>query len=206
MTTKRCIALVDDDEAVRSSTEMLLTSSCHQEVRCFASADTLLSALSDGYMPDAIVSDVRMPGTSGLELLKQLKRRLVSAPVILITGHGQVAMAVQALKDGAADFIEKPFEEQAFLSAIERAIIEASKMADAARRKADVLARLEQLTPRQRQVMNGVVRGLSSKQIALALDISPRTVETYRLWIMEKMEASSTAALVRMSIELESEN
>lgn len=206
MTMQRYIALVEDDEAVRRSTEMLLTLSGYPQVRGFESADALLAAIANGFMPDVIVSDVRMPGTSGLELLKQLKRMHVAAPVLLITGHGQVAMAVQALKDGAADFIEKPFEERVLLSAIERALDEASKKTDAARRKADLIARVSQLTPRQRQVMDGVVQGLSSKQIAMELDISPRTVETYRVWIMEKMGATSTAALVRMSIELESDN
>jgi two-component system response regulator FixJ len=205
VTPQRNIAVVEDDEAVRLSTELLLSSSGYQQVRGFPSADALLSAIATGYRPNAIVSDVRMPGTSGMELLKELKRMMVGAPVVLITGHGQVAMAVQALKDGATDFIEKPFEEAVLLSAVERALDEGSKKTDAARRKADLVARVRQLTPRQKQVMDGVVRGLSSKQIALELDISPRTVETYRVWIMEKMGAGSTAALVRMSIELEAD-
>lgn len=205
MTSNRNIALVEDDDAVRLSTEMLLASSGYPNVRSFASPAGFLEAIADGYAPHAVVSDVRMPGMSGLELLRQLKSMHVAAPVLLITGHGQVAMAVQALKDGAADFIEKPFEEQALLSAIERALGDADRKTDAARRKAELLARVKQLTPRQRQVMDGVVRGLSSKQIAIELDISPRTVETYRVWIMEKMEADSTAALVRMSILLEAD-
>lgn len=205
MTQQSKLALVEDDDAVRLSTAMLLTSSGYSLVREFACAEALMADLADGYVPDVVISDVRMPGMSGLELQEQLKLRGIAAPLLLITGHGQVAMAVRALKAGAADFIEKPFEEAVLLAAIARALEEASKKTDAARRKADLLARVVQLTPRQKQVMDGVVRGLSSKEIAMELDISPRTVETYRVWIMEKMGATSTAALVRMSIQLETD-
>jgi two-component system, LuxR family, response regulator FixJ len=205
MTLQSKLALVEDDAAVRLSTAMLLTTSGYPLVQQYASAEALMADLVDGYVPDVIISDVRMPGMSGLELQEELKLRGIAAPLLLITGHGQVAMAVRALKAGAADFIEKPFEEAVLLAAIARALEESSRKTDAARRKADLLARVEQLTPRQKQVMDGVVRGLSSKEIAMELDISPRTVETYRVWIMEKMGATSTAALVRMSIQLEAE-
>ena len=198
----RKLALVDDDEAVRSSIVMLL--SAHAlDVQGYASGAALLRDLENGYAPDVIVSDVRMPDMSGTELQEELKRRHHQAPVVLITGHGQVSMAVRALKAGAVDFIEKPFEERVLLEAITRAVETADKNADAVRRKADLMARVSQLTPRQRQVMDRVVQGQSSKEIAAELGISPRTVETYRLWIMEKMGASSTAMLIRMAMVLE---
>lgn len=202
MLNARKLALVDDDEAVRSSIVMLLSAQS-LAVRDYASGAALLEDLDGGYAPDVIVSDVRMPDMSGTELQEELKRRGDQTPIVLITGHGQVAMAVAALKAGAVDFIEKPFTESTLLEAIARALETADKHADAARRKADLLARVSQLTPRQRQVMDRVVQGQSSKEIAADLGISPRTVETYRLWILEKMGVSSTAMLIRAVMQLE---
>jgi two-component system, LuxR family, response regulator FixJ len=202
MHSGRKLALVDDDDAVRSSILMLLTSHSLL-VQDYASGAGLLRDIEIGYQPEVIVSDVRMPGMSGTDLHEELKRRGVMAPVVLITGHGQVSMAVRALKAGAADFIEKPFEESVLLNAISRAVEAADKNADAARRKSDLMERVNQLTARQRQVMARVVLGHSSKEIAAELGISPRTVETYRLWVMEKMGATSTAMLIRMSMLLE---
>lgn len=202
MLKNRKIALVDDDDAVRSSMVMLL-SEHSLVVQDYASGAALLRDLESGYAPDVIVSDVRMPDMSGLDLQEELKRLGHPAPLVLITGHGQVALAVRALKAGAVDFLEKPFEDGALQAALARALEAADKTADAVRRKADLLARVSQLTPRQRQVMDLVVQGLSSKEIAVALGISHRTVETYRLWIMEKMGVSSTAMLIRAAMSLE---
>lgn len=202
MLKARKLALVDDDDAVRASIVMLLSAQA-LTVQDYASGAALLQALEGGYAPDVIVSDVRMPDMSGTELQEELKRRGDATPVVLITGHGQVAMAVAALKAGAVDFIEKPFTEEVLLDAITRALEAADKTADAVRRKADLLARVSQLTPRQRQVMERVVQGHSSKEIAAELGISPRTVETYRLWILEKMGVSSTAMLIRTTMLLE---
>jgi two-component system response regulator FixJ len=202
MLKARKLALVDDDDAVRASIVMLLSAQA-LTVQDYASGAALLQALEGGYAPDVIVSDVRMPDMSGTELQEELKRRGDATPVVLITGHGQVAMAVAALKAGAVDFIEKPFTEEVLLDAITRALEAADKTADAVRRKADLLARVSQLTPRQRQVMERVVQGQSSKEIAAELGISPRTVETYRLWILEKMGVSSTAMLIRTTMLLE---
>lgn len=205
MTDQRELALVDDDAAVRQSIVALLSANPHLSVRAFSSADALLADLGASYRPDVIVTDVRMPGMSGLELQQELNRQGAAIPLILITGHGQVSMAVRALKAGAADFIEKPFEEATLVDAIARAVERADRIADAARRKGDLLARVGQLSPRQREVMDFVVQGLSSKEIAAELGISPRTVETYRLWIMEKTGAANTAELVRMAMLLEAE-
>ncbi|MGE0699494.1 MAG: response regulator transcription factor [Hyphomicrobiaceae bacterium] len=203
MQEPRELAIVDDDAAVRDSIAALLATSELVAPRGFAAAEGLLAALADGYRPAAIVSDVRMPGMSGLELQAELNRRGERIPLILVTGHGQVSMAVRALKAGAADFVEKPFDETELLDAIGRAIDEASRQADADRKRADLIARMEQLSPRQREVMDHVVQGLSSKEIAARLGISPRTVETYRLWIMEKTGARNTADLVRMVMLVE---
>lgn len=199
----RELALVDDDAAVRHSIVALLAATGRVVVRPFAAAEALLSDLDAGYRPGVIVSDIRMPGLSGLELQEELNRRGSSVPLILITGHGQVSMAVRALKAGAADFIEKPFEERVLLEAIARTLDSVEKRTEAAQRKAELRARVSQLSPRQRQVMDLVVQGLSSKEIAAELGISPRTVETYRLWIMEKTGAGNTAELVRMAMLLE---
>lgn len=203
MQSRRQLALVDDDQAVRESIIALLAASDMVNVRGFATADALLDDLSGEYRPDVIVSDIRMPGRSGLELQEELNRRGSRIPLILITGHGQVSMAVRALKAGAADFIEKPFEEAALVEAIGRAFESAERQIDAERRRADLESRMGQLSPRQREVMDLVVQGLSSKEIAVRLGISPRTVETYRLWIMEKTGAANTAELVRMAMLLE---
>lgn len=202
MSNARLLALVDDDEAVRSSIALLLSAHAFA-VQDYASGAALLHDLDGGYAPDVIISDVRMPDMSGTELQEELKRRGNHTPFVLITGHGQVAMAVAALKAGAVDFIEKPFTEHVLLEAIARALEAADKHADTARRKADLRARVSQLTPRQRQVMDRVVQGHSSKEIAAELGISPRTVETYRLWILEKMGVSSTAMLIRAVMVLE---
>lgn len=188
--------LVDDDEAVLDSTQVLLASN-GWAVKTFTSAEAVLAALDTGGRPGAIVSDVRMAGMSGLDLLAELRRRAVAAPVVLITGHGQITMAVAAIKAGAEDFIEKPFEERTLVDAVRRAIEKAGREAEANQLRESVRARIAELSSRQREVMDLVVQGFSSKEIAGRLGISPRTVETYRLWIMEKMDAKNLADLVR---------
>lgn len=203
MQKQRELALVDDDADVRDSIVAMLSAGGGIEVRGFASAEAFLAALDDDYSPGAVVSDVRMPGMSGLELQEELTRRGGRLPLILITGHGQVSMAVAALKAGAADFIEKPFEEAALLASIERAFSAADRQSEAERMRADIEARVAQLSQRQKEVMDMVVRGLSTKEIAIELGISPRTVDTYRLWIMEKTGARNLAELVRMAMLLE---
>lgn len=196
------IAVVDDDEAVRDSINALLTSHGLKPI-AYSDARQLLAALAGGAAPACVVADVMMPGMTGLELQQELKARKSLVPIILITGHGQIRMAVGAIQDGAADFIEKPFDDVTLLAAIDRAIASASRALETDQQRGRIAARIGELSHRQREVMQLVVQGLSSKEIALELGISPRTVETYRLWIMEKMEARNLADLVRMVMLVE---
>jgi two-component system, LuxR family, response regulator FixJ len=138
-----------------------------------------------------------MPGFSGLDLQRELKRLGVGVPVILITGHGDIAMAVTALKDGAADFIEKPFDDERLVESLAQAMAAERELRSEAAERSELAARVAELSPRQREVMYLVAEGLSNKQIALQLGISPRTVENYRAWAMERMGAGSLADLVR---------
>ena len=181
--------------AVLDSLRMLLVGA-RLEVVCFASATALLSK-QPLVATDCIVSDVRMPTMTGLDLLRQLQSRGDPTPLILITGHGDIAMAVAALKIGAFDFIEKPFDTERLLTSIKAAVECGAKAQTDQAAAADVSARIEQLTERQRQVMDLVIQGLGNKEIAIALGISPRTVENYRAWVMEKMDAKNLAVLVR---------
>ena len=196
------IAIIDDDEAVLDSLRLYFT---RQDVdaSCFETARDFLAALSDGQKFDCIVSDVRMPGMSGLDLVEHLKTSGTIAPVILITGHGDIDMAVAAIKVGAFDFIEKPFDESRLLASIRGA------MATRVRPEADAVeleklqSRFESLSSRQRQVMELAVAGLSNKEIGSRLKISPKTVENHRAWVMERIGARNIADLVRMAMKLE---
>jgi len=192
--TELCI--VEDDDAVRDSLLVLLRSH-GLEATAFPSAEAFLAHLDAGASPACIVSDVKMTGMSGLDLLAEVKRRGSPAPIILITGHGQISMAVGAIKSGAEDFIEKPFDEAVLVEAIRRAAEKGARQAGVQTTREQIRARVAELSSRQREVMDLVVQGYSSKEIAAKLGISPRTVETYRLWIMEKMDARNLADLVR---------
>ena len=189
------IALIEDDEAVLRSLSMLLAKRGHQ-VKSYRSAEEFLEALA-GNTPLCVVSDIRMPGMSGLELHQHLKRSNSALPVILITGHGDIAMAVDAIKQGAFDFVEKPFDDEQLMTRIQAAIESGQRMRVEQEEKTNLAKRLSELSPRQVEVMDLVVEGLSNKEIALKLQISPRTVENYRAWVMEKMGASNLADLVR---------
>jgi two-component system response regulator FixJ len=195
------VALIDDDAAVLHSLKMLLAAR-GLSVGCFASAEAFLESrqLSE---PASIVTDVRMPGMSGLDLHRELKRLGSAVPVILITGHGDIAMAVMAIQEGAFDFIEKPFDDQRLVDSITRAITSAARTGSEEAELADLAQRAAELSPRQREVMGLVARGLSNKEIAQALGISHRTVENYRAWAMERMGASNLADLVRKVVMLE---
>ncbi|MGE5146506.1 MAG: response regulator FixJ [Candidatus Eiseniibacteriota bacterium] len=199
--SKPLVYVVDDDEAVRDSLSLLFESEA-LEAEAFASARAFLDKL-DRTRPGCIVADVRMPGMSGVELLEKLQAEQAAIPIILITGHGDVPMAVAALKAGAADFFEKPFDD-ALLVASVRAALDAT---DEQRRRAvedsELRARAATLTTREREVMDLVVAGHSNKVVAARLAISPRTVEVYRARVMEKMQARSLADIVRMAIRLE---
>jgi two-component system response regulator FixJ len=194
------IALIDDDAAVLDSLRMVLANR-GMRAACFSSAEAFL-AHADA-PPACIVSDVRMPGMSGLELQNGLRDRAVAAPLILITGHGDIAMAVRAIKAGAFEFIEKPFDNEVLLEAIRRALASRARDQTQQDRTDDWAARARELSQRQRQVMGLVAQGLSNKEIALQLGLSPRTVENYRAWVMEKMGARNLAELVRMVVVLE---
>jgi two-component system response regulator FixJ len=189
------IALIDDDAAALDSLRLLLESR-GMDVRCFPSAEAFLATPSDT-PASCVVSDVRMPGLSGLDLQRVLKARGSTTPVILITGHGDVAIAVAAMKDGAVDFIEKPYDADQLIACIEQALAAEQQLRSRESERLELKVRLAELSPRQKEVMHLVAEGLSNKEIGLRLGISPRTVESYRAWVMERMKARNTAELVR---------
>jgi two-component system response regulator FixJ len=195
------IHVVDDDEAVRRGLAALLGAKGYA-VETFAAAELFLARPAPK-PPACLLVDVRMPGMSGLELQAELKRRGVALPVVVITGHGDVAMAVAALKAGAVDFIEKPFDADALVAAVEEGLrVSMAGQARAADR-AEIAARVAALTPREREVMDLVVAGLPNKMIAFRLKIAVRTVEIHRARVMEKTGARNLSELVRMAIRLE---
>lgn len=193
------IALIDDDEAVLDSLRLYLRRE-GVEAACFESADAFVGTNTEPF--DVIVADVRMPGLSGIDLVRRLAAQGAPTPVILITGHGDIDMAVAAIKLGAFDFLEKPFEERRLLAAIRKAAERGRKQQDTAARRADLRARYDSLSARQQQVLDLAVEGLSNKEIASRLGISFRTVEIHRAWMMERMGARNLAELVRMQMRL----
>jgi two-component system, LuxR family, response regulator FixJ len=193
--TDLAVFVVDDDEAMRDSLDFLL-SSAGCAVRTFEAAERLLEALTDGNC-GCVVSDVRMPGVDGLELLRRIKAARPSLPVVIITGHGDVPLAVEAMKLGAADFVEKPFDDERLIGVVQAALVGAPREADPSN---EIGSRVATLSPRERQVLDGLVAGLSNKAIARSHDISPRTVEVYRANVMAKMQAASLSDLVRMAM------
>ncbi len=195
MTANGVVHIVDDDEAVRQSLAFML-SSAGLAVRVYDSALAFLSGLASP-QSGCLITDIRMPGMSGIDLLKTLRDKSVSMPAIVITGHGDVPLAVEAMKAGAVDFIEKPFEEEAILSAVKRALEQCS---DDKANGGAIAARLATLSERERQVLEGLVAGHPNKTIAYDLGISPRTVEVYRANLMAKMQAKSLSELIRMAI------
>ncbi len=193
------IFIVDDDDAVRDSLELLLRSSGFETIVAYASARDFLAEAAP--MPgECLLLDVRMPDMDGLELQEELNRRGIKLPVIIMTGHGDVPISVRAMKAGAMDFIEKPFSDELLIDCVRRA----RRQAEEARREGaeveDVRRRLQILTPREREVLQGMIAGQPNKLIAHALGISPRTVEIHRARVMDKMAARSLSALVRMAL------
>jgi two-component system response regulator FixJ len=191
------VFVIDDQAAVRDALgEMLrVFGYC---VRTFESADAFLAALT-GDETGCIVADVRMPGIDGIELVRELGRRGIALPVVLISGHADVPMAVAAIKAGAEDFIEKPVDDVQLLAAINRSL---ARTLARQQSLGDLQHQFERLTAREVEVMDLVVQGYTSQAIAARLDISPRTVESYRVQIMDKMKAPSVAVLVRLAIRL----
>ena len=199
------IALVEDDAAVLDSLQLYLARQ-DLETSCFGAAQDLLDAVDGGAQFNCIVSDVRMPGMSGLDLVRHLVARSVVAPIILITGHGDIDMAVSAIKSGAFNFIEKPFDEARLLASIRNALeIARQRTLDAAETK-DLHLRLQTLSERQRQVMELAVAGLSNKEIGSRLNISPKTVENHRAWVMERTGAKNLAELVRIAMHIQAKS
>jgi two-component system response regulator FixJ len=196
------IAVIDDDEAVLDSLRLYFARQ-GIETSCFASAKDFLAAIKTGERFDCVVSDVRMPGMSGLDLVHHLKGLGIAAPVILITGHGDVDMAVAAIKVGAFDFIEKPFDEVRLLASIRNAIEARQQPEIDAAELESLRSRFNTLSARQRQVMELAVAGLSNKEIGSQLKISPKTVENHRAWVMERIGARNIAELVRIAIKIQ---
>lgn len=197
------IYVVDDDEAMRDSMTWFLEGEGYR-VSCFASAAAFLAAQNPS-MRGCLVLDVRMPDMSGLELQERLDTVGNTLPIIFITGHGDVPMAVSALQRGACDFLEKPFNNEEILRRIRRALDVDAQLSDRRARDSVYAHRLEQLTPREREVMDLVVAGRLNKQIADILDISMKTVEAHRSRVMEKMGVRTLAELVKAAISIESE-
>jgi two-component system response regulator FixJ len=190
--------IVDDDEAVRRSL-VFLCSSAGYAVRPHDSATDFL-ALAPSVVNGCLLADLRMPDMNGVELLQKLRDIGAELPTVVITGDGDVKMAVEAMKLGAVDFVEKPFIEAVLLEAIERAVGRAQSALSSAQAREAVMSRLNSLSDRENQVLDGILAGQSSKVIAQDLDLSPRTVEVYRSGLMAKMQASSLSDLVRMAL------
>ncbi len=199
--TERVIHIVDDEAPVRSSLAFLLMSAGFA-ARVHESGQAFLDALTDARSA-CLVTDLRMPHMNGVELLEALAARGLHVPAIVITGHGDVPMAVAAMKAGASDFIEKPFADGVLIEAIRRACAAAETQAEAGPAPAVIRERIAQLTGREREILTGIVAGLPNKTIAYDLQISPRTVEVHRANIMSKMQAKSLPELVRMTLTVD---
>ena len=189
---------VDDDVAMRESLAFLLDAAGFTVV-AFETASSFLEALP-GIDSGCVVTDVRMPGIDGIELLRRVKQAKPALSVIVITAHGEIPLAVQAMKLGAIDFLEKPFEDERLIEAIRTAVADTTDRARAEAAAAQVASRVNALSPRERQVMEGLVAGLSNKTIARDLNISPRTVEVYRDNVMTKLQAASLSEVVRLAV------
>lgn len=198
MSPEPLVYVVDDDEAVRRFLGELIAS-IGLRVEAYSSAQAFL----DGYRPEfagCLLLDIRMPGMSGIELQRELAKRASVLPIIVITGHGDVELAVEVMKAGAVDFIQKPFNNELLLDKVQKAATESVRLADAHRRSREVVQRIGLLTPRERQVLDLVIGGETNKGIARRLGIAERTVEIHRANVMDKMQAKSLADLVRMTV------
>lgn len=198
MSTSKIVHVIDDDPALLDSLRFVLESA-RLHVKTYASARDFINALpevGDG----CVITDVKMHGISGIELVRELKSMLVELPIIVMTAHADVAVAVEAMKAGAIDFIEKPFDDVDLLKSIELAFESNSKNLEKGQNRAAIRERVASLSPRERQVLTGLIGGQPNKIIAADLKISPRTVEIYRAHVMTKMNASSLPDLVRLGL------
>ncbi len=193
MAADTTVHVIDDDDAMRESLSFLLESAGYQ-AQTYASAAAFLDSLSD-QISGCVVTDVRMPDMNGLELTRHLKEHGIQLPIVMITGHGDIPLAVESMKAGVADFLEKPFNDSTLLQAIAGAMSKPGAAGNEAFK-----ALLDQLSPREIDVLRGVVQGKANKVIAFELGISPRTVEVYRANVMAKTHAANLAELVRMAM------
>ncbi len=193
----RCVHIIDDDEAIRRSVAFMLKTSGYR-VHCWSSGVAFLKEAKKAE-PGCILLDVRMPEMDGLEVQAELTQRGITAPVVIVTGHGDIAIAVRAMKAGAVDFIEKPFQKDVLLTAIELALDRLTLAGDRAARTAEARAILGALTERERQVLEGLAQGLPNKAIAYDLGISPRTVEVHRANLMTKLHVHSLSDALRVA-------
>lgn len=194
----KTVFVVDDDQAMRSSLKWLIES-VGMRVQTYPSADAFIQDYYPG-RAGCLLLDVRMPGMSGLDLQEYFLRQGIRLPIIIITGHGDVPMAVRAMKGGAVDFIEKPFNDELLLDSIRSALELDEQQRGEQAMRSEVATRLDQLTPREIEVMGMVTEGKSNKEIAAALGVSAKTVEAHRAHVMEKMQAESLAELVKMAL------
>ena len=200
MQSKAIVHIVDDDRAIRDSLGMLMKSIGY-ESRSYDSAEKFLDE-ADLFAPGCLVVDIRMQGMSGLELQQLLNKKEIKLPVIMITGHGDVPMAVQAMQAGAVDFLEKPYDNSVLVTRIKQCLAEATESQDKLRVVADAKALLSRLTPREREVMNLLVAGKHNKVIAKELAISVRTAEAHRAKVMKKLRAESLSDIVRLAMSV----
>lgn len=197
---QQTVFVVEDDEAVRDSLELLLKSDS-KPVKTYENAMAFLKDYSDK-MAGCIVLDIRMPGMDGMELQKKLNDKHSILPIIFVTGHGDVPMAVDAMKEGAVDFIQKPYREEALLEKIEAALAQDREQRKTLDEKQEIIRRVKSLTPREREIMDRMIEGQANKVIAIELEISQRTVEIHRSRVMHKMGTHSLAHLVRMVLSV----
>lgn len=197
-TYKQTVFIVDDDEPVRSALRLLMKSVGH-DAMTFTSGDEFLASCKPG-ISGCLILDIRMPGMSGLELQEKLREQGVNIPIIFITGHGDVPMAVQAMKHGAMEFLQKPFREQDLVDRVNEALEKNLNVHKLALQRTEIKQRVTKLTPRERQIMDMIVQGKASKVIAIDLGVSQRTVDTHRTRIMRKMQAKSLAELVKTAV------
>ena len=202
MKSDAVVHVIDDDEAARDSLAFLLESA-DMTVKTYESAIQFLDRLATA-APGCIITDVRMPQMTGLELVRHLNERGADLPIIVITGHGDVPLAVEAMRAGVVDFIEKPFNDETILAALRNALDLGQNRDEQAAVRSLISRRIAGLSMRERQVLNGLVAGQANKVIALELGISPRTVEVYRANLMSKMQAASLSELVRLTLTSES--
>ncbi len=198
MPSDAIVHVIDDDDAARDSLEFLLRSAKF-EVRTYESAKDFLGVLP-GLKSGCVITDVRMPEVSGIDLLRKVRELDVRVPVIVITGHGDVPLAVEAMRIGAIDFLEKPYEDDVLLASVRSALGQSDKQVAQSVEQAELQERLASLSAREREVLEGLMAGHPNKIIAYNLGISPRTVEIYRANVMTKMKAGSLSELVRMGL------